>query len=64
MRRSIAGIFLFAVFCPSALPALAQKDPAHDPWAPLQFLIGSWSGVGSGAPSDDVTGTTSFTFDL
>src|SRR5215831_7766048 len=45
----------------NSLPAAAQ---AKDPWAPLSFLLGSWSGKGSGKPGDVAAGTASFSFDL
>jgi hypothetical protein len=52
--------FIFLLLWTMA-PLQAQ---AVDPWAPLSFLIGDWSGVGSGKPSDAVAGTTSFFTDL
>ena len=42
----------------------AQNNSATDPWAQFQFLVGDWSGVGSGTPAEAVSGTTSFSFDL
>ena len=45
----------------TACPLQAQ---AGDPWAPLAFLIGDWSGAGSGKPSDAITGSTRFFMDL
>ncbi|MBI4913560.1 MAG: hypothetical protein HY823_12540 [Acidobacteria bacterium] len=42
--------FLLAV----ALPALAQPFPAgtSDPFAPIRFLVGQWTGEGEGAPGE------------
>lgn len=46
-------------------PAASQtKAPAPaDPWARLNFLVGEWRGVGTGAPGEAVGGT-SFAFGL
>ena len=42
----------------------APAGAAGDLWVPLQFLVGNWSGAGSGQPGDIVGGTTSFSFEL
>lgn len=47
-----------------AAGAPAPAGPAGDLWAPLQFLVGGWSGTGSGQPGEVLTGTTSFSFEL
>jgi hypothetical protein len=59
-------LLLIVVIAVSALsyPALAQSGKANDPWAPFQFLVGNWSGAGSGQPSEVVAGSSSFSFDL
>lgn len=54
------GIALSALFC----LAQAQSSITNDPWASFQFLLGSWSGTGSGQPGEVVAGSTSFSFDL
>jgi hypothetical protein len=44
--------------------AMAQTTaPAPSPWAPLQFLVGTWEGIGSGAPGEGRGGCT-IAFDL
>jgi len=40
-----------------------QSGPPLDPWARLNFLVGEWIGVGSGAPGEGMGGTT-FAFGL
>jgi hypothetical protein len=52
--------FVFLLFWTTA-PLQAQGG---DPWAHLAFLIGDWSGAGSGNPSDAIAGTTRFFMDL
>jgi hypothetical protein len=64
MRRKVLCHFLILVtgiaFSLTYSPAQAQT---HDLWAPFQFFLGDWSGVGSGKPGEAV-GSTSFSFDL
>ena len=36
-------------------------SPAEDPWQPLRFLVGTWTGEGGGAPGQ---GSGSFSFQL
>lgn len=57
---------LIVVIAVTALyyPAQAQSGKANDPWAPFQFLVGHWSGTGSGQPGDVAAGSSSFSFDL
>jgi len=45
--------------------ASAQTPPAKpdNPWAKLNFLVGEWQGIGSGAPGE-ATGGTTFSFEL
>jgi hypothetical protein len=40
-----------------------QASPPADPWTRLNFMVGEWQGVGTGAPGEGVGGT-SFTFAL
>lgn len=42
----------------------AQTAPAKDPWAPLQFLLGTWAGEGAGEPGPAGTGGSTFTLEL
>ena len=42
----------------------AQTAAAKDPWAPLQFLVGTWIGEGSGEPGPSGTGGSTFFFKL
>lgn len=44
------------------VPAFQAQDNGH--WARLQFLIGRWSGAGSGQPGQAIKGGTAFSFDL
>ncbi len=34
------------------------------PLTPFQFLVGTWSGAGSGKPGEAITGSTTFSFEL
>jgi hypothetical protein len=52
-------LFLF----PAASPLSAQAVASSDPFAPLQFLMGDWTGPGSGKPGEG-SGSCSFSFDL
>jgi len=47
-----------------AAPLLAQAPaPAADPFAPLRFLLGTWSGEGGGRPGQ-ATGEATFSLEL
>jgi len=41
----------------------AQPTPAHPDWSSFQFLLGEWTGEGSGDPGQG-TGTFTFSMDL
>ena len=60
---TISVLILAAVagLCIARSPAGAAEN---DAWAPLQFLVGSWSGVGSGQPGEVMSGSTTFSYEL
>ena len=58
LQSTIVAVFL------SCLTLQAQETNVTDPWAPFQFLLGKWSGIGSGHPGEVINGSTSFSFDL
>jgi hypothetical protein len=61
MRQAAAlGAALLTLFF---APAFGRPAPPSDPWAKLNFLLGEWRGIGSGAPGEGVGGT-SFAFEL
>jgi hypothetical protein len=55
---SVALLLLASFAAPAQTPA-----PAVRPWAPLEFLAGTWEGLGSGAPGEGRGGCT-FAFEL
>ena len=60
LRLALSAAALTAAFA----AAMAQTQaPAATPWAPLQFLVGTWQGIGSGAPGEGRGGCT-IAFDL
>jgi len=64
VRTKLSFLFILwaaVLFSLSDLPAKAQNN---DPMSPFQFLIGNWSGTGSGKPQEAISGSTSFTFEL
>jgi hypothetical protein len=60
-RIGILMILALLAIGPASVSAQAPK-PA-DPWARLNFLVGDWDGVGTGAPGEAVGGT-GFAFGL
>ncbi len=59
--------FGFAVAVAIAMGASGlvwAQTPKDGSWAPFQFLIGTWSGSGSGQPGEASSGSTTFTFEL
>lgn len=67
MRR-LFGEMLMVLSVMLGTGAAAQSPalpvPAGDPWAPFEFMIGSWSALGSGQPGEAASGSTTFTFGL
>lgn len=55
-------LFMF-ILLQFKLSVYSQFSGNNDPWQPLQFLIGNWTGVGSGKPGEG-SGACSFSFDL
>ena len=64
MRRfRVSGFLALLAICVLSAPSWAQAPKPADPWARLNFLIGEWRGVGTGAPGE-AEGGTSFAFNL
>jgi len=59
-KHLIIYIFIFALFFVNE-NLLAQNE---DPWSPFYFLLGNWSGLGSGQPGETSKSFTSFTYEL
>jgi hypothetical protein len=57
------AIWAAVFFTASSALAAQAPAPASPPWTPLQFLVGTWEGVGSGAPGEGRGGCT-FAFEL
>jgi hypothetical protein len=62
-RFVIPGLLTLVAVGVLLAPAWAQIPKPADPWARLNFLIGEWRGVGTGAPGE-AEGGTSFAFGL
>jgi hypothetical protein len=62
LRRFVRSV-LFALLFVGAVQA-SDPGPGGDPWAPLNFLVGTWGGQGSGKPGEAISGATTFAFDL
>lgn len=63
MRHVIAWTLLAFLAVGSAAAQAQSSPPAAETWAKLNFLVGEWQGVGSGAPGEAAGGTT-FAFGL
>ncbi len=61
--KCIGFLMILAFLAIVPAPAPAQAPKAADPWAPLNFLVGDWEGVGTGSPGEAVGGT-GFAFGL
>jgi hypothetical protein len=59
----LAAAVLFAPPAAEAQAAKAQSAKAQEPWLRLEFLLGEWQGLGSGAPGEGEGGCT-FAFGL
>jgi len=59
-----SGICSVAVVCLFAFQAGHAQTVANDSWAPLQFLVGTWIGEGSGEPGASGTGGSTFSLEL
>jgi len=65
MRNNLLAILLISLCGTSVLPAQNATSPQdEDPWSAFNFLIGNWTGVGSGQPGEAINGSTTFAFDL
>ncbi len=58
---SIAAAFALGA---GAGTLMAQTTPSKDAWTPLQFLLGTWVGEGSGEPGASGSGGSTFSFEL
>jgi hypothetical protein len=64
MQTSLrSGLFVLATAALFMFQA-STRAQANDPWEKLTFLIGTWSGGGSGKPDDAIGGEATFSFDL
>ena len=61
LRHRCAQCAMFVL--PAILAAIAIAAPDDAAWEPLAFLIGNWTGEGTGAPGEG-TGGFSFRYDL
>jgi hypothetical protein len=60
-RTIVLILAAVAGLCVAQSPAGAAEK---DVWGPLQFLVGTWLGVGSGQPGEAMTGSTTFSYEL
>jgi hypothetical protein len=61
-HRLFTAAFVLVLF-PSALRPSEHAAESSEPFAPLQFLMGDWTGAGSGKPGEGA-GSSRFSFDL
>ncbi len=63
-RSAVSLLCMIVAMALSSFGVPAFQAQENSPWARLQFLIGSWSGVGSGQPGQPTKGGTTFSFNL
>jgi hypothetical protein len=61
LMSCLSILIMMTAVVTTPLPSASQGG---DRWSQFQFLIGNWSGVGSGQPGEAVSGATSFSYDL
>ena len=64
-RKAIwLGFVALVVIAAVSVKGLRAQTREADQWNKLKFLEGTWSGSGSGSPSENISGSTTFSFDL
>jgi len=63
MKMLTIPAVLLLLFVSTPVRSLPQSTKEHDNWEPFRFLIGEWTGKGSGSPGE-ASGAFSFSFDL
>jgi hypothetical protein len=61
--KNVLRIFAIVILCVQASNIYAQQSVKPTDWSALKFLLGEWTGEGSGAPGE-ATGSFSFSYDL
>lgn len=67
MKRFVSTMLLILAAILGVTSATQSPPPQaqeQDPWAPFEFLIGSWSALASGQPGEAISGSTTFSFGL
>ena len=60
IRAILGTAFLFGIL----FTVWAVQARGDDVWTPLNFLLGTWSGQGTGKPGEAISGATTFSLDL